>query len=88
MDNQKAIEVLKNAKYLMQREDYEANKTAIEALEKQIPVKPEYDCALKVYNCMDCGYKLESFIDEYGVKSACSPYCPSCGQRIKFIEEN
>ena len=60
----------------------DACRLAIEALEKQIPMKPrETRCALM---CANCGHK----ITEKGCKKLNRNYCKKCGQRILWeVEE-
>lgn len=51
--------------------------TAIQALEKQIPKKPEYDENTGIYTCPNCRN-----VSAYDV-SAFGDYCENCGQAIK-----
>lgn len=58
--------------------------TAIEALEKQLPMKAEEivpALGRKGYECKCCGGELE-YRDTY------SDYCKWCGQRIDWSEED
>lgn len=66
-----------------------ALKTAIEALEKQIPYKPkEYED--KFYACK-CGnillMKWEKYPTELMPKSEGLPYCLACGQKLDWSDE-
>lgn len=64
-------------------------KTAIEALEKQLPKKPTYEgdgyapdgtFVWDEWLCPHCGSGYEVDYDDYS-------YCPNCGQRIDRVEE-
>ncbi len=64
-------------------------KTAIEALEKQLPKQPTYDgdgyapdgtFIWDEWLCQNCGTRYEVDYDEYD-------HCPNCGQRIDWSEE-
>lgn len=64
-------------------------KTAIEALEKQLPKQPTYDgdgyapdgtFIFDEWLCPNCGSRYEVDYDDYS-------YCPNCGQRIDREEE-
>lgn len=105
MTESEAIEKLKNMRLFMQIEDennkhkfaeddYKANEMAIQALEKQIPMKPvrklrsgmgwEY----KDYYC-SCGKfigsepHIKSILEEGEIPVK---YCNDCGQRLDFEE--
>ena len=55
---------------------------AIEALEKQLPMKPEEVVGTiysKSYECKNCGSELEP-LDVFG------EYCKWCGQRLDWSE--
>ena len=100
MTEHEAIDKLKSIRLFMQiedsnndckftEEDYKANTMAIQALEKQIPKKPDiegdgYDSArYLVYDtwiCPTCGISYEIDYDEYD-------YCPACGQAIDWSDE-
>ena len=68
----------------------EAFKTAIQAFEKQIPKKPEYEAdgyadGYLVYDyakCPICGHDFEYGINDWGCK-----YCSDCGQKLNWSEE-
>lgn len=101
MTEREAVERLKNMRLFMQIEDenndckftdddYKANEMAIEALEKQIPKKPDiegdgYDpdgnLVYDTWICPACGVSYEIDYDEYD-------YCPSCGQAIDWSDED
>ena len=52
---------------------------AIEALEKQIPTKPNYYDGR--YFCAECGDELETYLF-----SMCISYCSSCGKAHDWSE--
>lgn len=99
MTEREAVEKLKNMRLFMQLEDdkndckfaeddYKANKMAIQALEKQIPKKPDiegdgYDpdgnLVYDTWICPTCGVSYEIDYDKYD-------YCPACGQAIDQSE--
>lgn len=57
-------------------------KTAIEALEKQLPMKPEEVVGgiyREFYECKNCGSEIEP-LDIY------EDYCKWCGQRLDWTE--
>lgn len=65
--------------------DYrEALELAVNALEKRIPVKPNYDSdGNPIWNtwiCPRCDEYYEVIYDDY-------KYCPNCGQHIDHSEE-
>ena len=91
MTESEAIEKLKNMRLFMQitdknsehkfaEDDYKANEMAINALEKQIPKKPEeMDCiGFDTLVCPKC--KMALYLYE--------PYCDNCGQAIYWSDEN
>lgn len=78
-----AIEVIKancpTSGYYMLRESLDI---AIEALGKQLPMKPEEVVSAiygKAYECKICGSEIE-FIDTH------ADYCKGCGQRLDWSE--
>ena len=68
----------------------EALDVAINALEKQIPKKPEYEAdgyagGELVYDyakCPICGHDFEYGINDWGCK-----YCSDCGQKLNWSDE-
>lgn len=68
----------------------EALGLAIQALEKQIPKKPEYEAdghsdGELVYDCAKCpicGHDFEYGINDWGCK-----YCSDCGQKLDWSDE-
>ena len=101
MTDSEAIEKLKNMRLFMQIEDknngckfteddYKANEMAIQALEKQIPKKPDYEAdgysdGELVYDyakCPICGHDFEYGINDWGCK-----YCSDCGQKLDWSDE-
>ena len=98
MTESEAVEKLKNMRLFMQIEDdnndckfteddYKANEMAIQALEKQIPKKPEYEAdgyadGELVYDyakCPICGHDFEYGINDWGCE-----YCSDCGQKLDW----
>ena len=67
-----------------------AKTKSIEALEKQIPKKPEYEGdgyadAELVYDyakCPICGHDFEYGINDWGCE-----YCSDCGQKLDWSDE-
>lgn len=65
----------------------EASKIAIQAIEKQIPKKPEYEAdgyadGELVYDyakCPICGHDFEYGINDWGCE-----YCSDCGQKLNW----
>ena len=101
MKESEAIEKLKNMRLYMQIEDknndckfteddYKANDMAINALEKQIPKKLEYEAdgyadGELVYDyakCPICGHDFEYGINDWGCE-----YCSDCGQKLDWSDE-
>ena len=80
MTEQEAIKSLKE-KYpleLCDEEEYEMAQIAIQAIEKQIPEKPDEMMGLFgdiEYNCRACGEIIEK--NYYA-------YCPTCGQKLDW----
>lgn len=105
MTENEAIEKLKNMRLFMQIEDkindfkfteddYKANEMAIQALEKQIPKKPETvkadflncTCRCPVCNSRNIvGYDTE--YSEYDANDVFS-YCSDCGQKLDWSDNN
>lgn len=88
MTESEAIEKPKNMRLFMQIEDenndckfteddYKANEMAIQAIEKQISMKPDFTEDKIFALCPCCGKDL---IDK-------QKYCDGCGQRLDFEEE-
>ena len=101
MTESEAVEKLKNMRLFMQIEDenndckfteddYKANEMAIQALEKQIEKKPEYEAdgyagGELVYDyakCPICGHDFEYGINDWGCE-----YCSDCGQKLDWGDE-
>ena len=59
------------------QEDYDVIDMAIEALEKQIPKKPNGD------RCPVCNANILNWVDE----GDDFEYCPDCGQKIDWSED-
>ena len=74
--------------YQLTSDDFEWLELAIEALEKQIPKKPKKysdigavgELRYTLYKCPNCGVK--NINDDIYYK-----HCPSCGQALKWGEE-
>lgn len=100
MTESEAIEKLKNMRLFMQIEDenndckfteddYKVNEMAIRALEKQIPKKPTYEgdgyapdgtLIYDTWICSCCDKRYEVDYDDYD-------YCPNCGQKLDWSDE-
>ena len=89
-----AQEAIKRLQFERPAREYHGNMNevfnmAIEALEKQIPTKPDlegdgYADGQLVYDtwiCPCCEKKYEVYYEEYDC-------CPNCGQRIDWSEQN
>ena len=107
MTESEAIEKLKNMRLYMQIEDknndckfteddYKANKMAIQALEKQIPKKPNktidssWGTQKEAHTCPVCDYYLTEvhFIEPQKIESNKKiTYCETCGQAIDWSDE-
>jgi hypothetical protein len=100
MTESEAIEKLKNMRLFMQIEDenndckfteddYKANEMAIQAFEKQIAKKPTYEgdgyapdgtLIYDTWICCCCDKRYEVDYDDYD-------YCPNCGQKLDWSDE-
>ena len=89
MTESEAIEKLKNMRLYMQIEDenndckfteddYKANEMAIQALEKQIPKKPDFTEDKEFALCPCCNGK--------GLLNK-QKYCDNCGQKLDWSDE-
>ena len=107
MKESEAIEKLKNMRLYMQIEDenndckfteddYKANEMAIQALEKQIPKKPNktidssWGIQKEAHTCPVCDYYLTEvhFIEPQKIESNKKiTYCETCGQAIDWSDE-
>ena len=70
-------------------DDYKANEMAIRVLEKQIPKKPTYEgdgyapdgtLIYDTWICSCCDKRYEVDYDDYD-------YCPNCGQKLDWSDE-
>lgn len=102
MKENEAIEKLKNMRLYMQitdknndckftKDDYKANETAIQALEKQIPKKPIFNHnlsdTLSLFHC-ECGNAIKVSHDIGIMNSNNAPnYCSKCGCRLDWSDE-
>lgn len=102
MKENEAIEKLKNMRLYMQitdknndckftKDDYKANETAIQALEKQIPKKPIFNHnlsdTLSVFHC-ECGNAIKVSHDIGIMNNNNAPnYCSKCGRRLDWSDE-
>ena len=104
MKESEAIEKLKNMRLYMQIEDknndckfteddYKANEMAIQALEKQIPKKPNktidssWGIQKEAHTCPVCDYYLTEvhFIEPQKIETKKKiTYCETCGQAIDW----
>ena len=107
MTESEAIEKLKNMRLYMQIEDnkndckfteddHKANEMAIQALEKQIPKKPNktidssWGVKKEAHTCPVCDYYLTEvhFIEPQKIESNKKiTYCETCGQAIDWSDE-
>ena len=62
------------------KQDEEAEKIAIEAMEKQEPMKPTYDHRYAELGCSVCGNMVSGWEEP-------ANYCPNCGQSIDWRED-
>lgn len=87
MDESEALEILKlSLPFVASKEVNEAAEKAVEALEKQIPKKPEMEQNRYDDDCWECpscgsflGYEIECREESYQMN-----YCPCCGQKISW----
>lgn len=102
MTESEAIEKLKNMRLYMQitdknndckftKDDYKANETAIQALEKQIPKKPIFNHnlsdTLSLFHC-ECGNAIKVSHDIGIMNNNNAPnYCSKCGCRLDWSDE-
>lgn len=102
MKENEAIEKLKNMRLYMQitdknndckftEDDYKANETAIQALEKQIPKKPIFNHnlsdTLSLFHC-ECGNAIKVSHDVGIMNNNNAPnYCSKCGCRLDWSDE-
>lgn len=102
MKENEAIEKLKNMRLYMQitdknndckftKDDYKANETAIQALEKQIPKKPIFNHnlsdTLSLFHC-ECGNAIKVSHDIGIMDNNNAPnYCSKCGCRLDWSDE-
>ena len=102
MTENEAIEKLKNMRLYMQitdknndckftEDDYKANETAIQALEKQIPKRPIFNHnlsdTLSVFHC-ECGSAIKVSHDIGIMNNNNAPnYCSKCGCRFDWSDE-
>lgn len=85
MTAKEALEYFKRRKeqIKMSGRAQQAEDFAIEALEKQMPKKPyDIDTEYKTFDCPECLSKLYTDDD----MQDCG-YCPVCGQRLEWGEE-
>lgn len=74
-------------KYGENKEEYEDLEIAIQALEKQVPKKPDYEgdgyadgeLVYDYAKCPMCGHWFE-----YGINDWESNYCSDCGQKLDW----
>ena len=102
MTEREAVEKLKNMRLFMQLEDnkneckfteddYKANEMAIQALEKQIPMKPIFNHnlsdTLSLFHC-ECGNAIKVSHDIGIMNNNNAPnYCSKCGCRLDWSDE-
>lgn len=89
MTENEAVEKLKNMRLFMQitdknsehkftEDDYKANEMAIQALEKQMPKKPDFTEDKEFALCPCCNGK--GLLDK-------QKYCDNCGQKLDWSDE-
>ena len=84
MTNQEAIKYIENHGYISD----EVKDMAIKALEKQIPKKVKIE--QWIYTKCDCGFEFSKHHGDgyYSIPlENKTKYCPNCGQRLKWSEE-
>ena len=90
MTAQEAINVMGKYKCSGSNTVVRAHNMAIEALEKQIPKKPDYEAdgydenGNLIYDyakCPICGHEFEYGINDWGCN-----YCSDCGQKLDWSE--
>lgn len=89
MTNKEALSDLKNlygdgsCEYVMRPLRTETIRLAIEALEKQIPMRPIHN-----HHCPNCGYGLpiKGITDDFCSCCFKQKHCPNCGQAIDWSE--
>ena len=89
MEINKAIEILNNKRSHCEGEICEAYSLATNALEKQMPKKPELMndqhipgvLALNLWVCLGCGTRYD-----YGIEYEEHYFCPWCGQAIDWSD--
>ncbi len=90
MREREAVEKLKNMRLFMQLEDnkneckfteddYKANEMAVQALEKQVPKKPDFTEDKEFALCSCCNGK--GLLDK-------QKYCDNCGQKLDWSDED
>ena len=90
MTEREAVEKLKNMRLFMQLEDnkneckfteddYKANEMAVQALEKQVPKKPDFTEDKEFALCPCCNGK--GLLDK-------QKYCDNCGQKLDWSDED
>ena len=93
MTESEAIEKLKNMRLFMQitdknsdckftEDDYKANEMAIQALEKQVPMKVK-NSGERIPFEWYCPACVELLCDD-GYKDTCIKYCEHCGQKLDW----
>jgi Zn finger protein HypA/HybF involved in hydrogenase expression len=92
MTREEAIDLLDDIKFTSSDypRDVEALEMGIEALNKQIGIKPykiRWDEREMRIVCPQCNYRFYSLIDGEKIAGNQSLYCPCCGQRIDWGEE-
>lgn len=89
MKIEEAIKHAKEQKEIFGGTHKEFLEMAIEALEKQVPKRPQQDEYFKHdYICSCCGEKLaESVDDDCDLQEEMAGWCPHCGQALDWSEE-
>lgn len=107
MTSEEAIKVLKdmipktckmvNGRYVGGFEDtecpqFEAVQVAVEAIEKQMPIKPIKDTAnltdFKTFHCPICNKNIVSRLDGEWIAGRPQKHCDDCGQKLDWSDTN
>ena len=87
MTNEEAVKIIRKEERWEDGSYREALNIAAAAIEKQVPKKPE--CPTDTWLCPSCGKAVEyqTMLGENILYSGQHDYCPWCGQRIQWEED-